>query len=199
MTVDARLDELAVLLARAGVPAPAPPPDVAALEAIDRAVAPLRLPVSARCLWERVDVRSFGLDIYPALATPEFALRAWRHERDTELIPARLFPLCYESWSYVFIELHAPEADDGGTLFEWMYGGADFEIAYDDLEDWLAVQMRAMTAGDAELANGRLRLTVPVDRRLSDVGHERLKRRGPHAVYGTMTAIPEDDWPERWR
>ena len=32
-----------------------------------------------------------------------------------------------------------------------MYGGADFEVAYDDLADWLAVQTEAIKTGEAEL------------------------------------------------
>jgi hypothetical protein len=199
MSVDALLDELAALLTRAGVSPPVAPPDVAALDQIERVIAPLRLPASARRLWERVDVRSYPVETYPALTDPEFALQAWQRHQDAELVPARLFPLCYTSWAFVFVELHAPEADDGGTLLEWMYGGADFQVAYDNLDDWLAVQIRAINAGEAELADGRLRLPIPEDRRLIDVGPGRLARRGPHPLYGTTTAIPEHDWPERWR
>ena len=150
MTVDAQLDELAALLTRAGVSPFAVPRDVAVLEEIERAVAPLRLPAPTRRLWERVDAWSYGVVTYPALTTPEFALEAWQRDQDAELVPARLFPICYTSWAFVFIELHAPEVDDGGTLFEWMYGGADFEVAYDDLEDWLSVQIAAIKAGEAE-------------------------------------------------
>lgn len=199
MNVDALLDELAALLARAGVSPPVSPPDVAALDEVERVIAPLRLPASARRLWERVDVRSYRVETYPALTDPEFALQAWQRDQVAELVPARLFPLCYTSWAFVFVELHAPEADDGGTLFEWMYGGADFQVAYDDLDDWLGVQVGAIQAGEAELAHGRLRVPIPEDRRLGDVGLDRLARRGPHPLYGMTTAIPEHDWPERWR
>jgi hypothetical protein len=199
MTVDGKIDELAGVLLRAGVAPPVPRPVVMVLDEIDAAVAPFRLPSAARRLWKRVDPTSFAVTTYPELTTPELALGGWRLHQKTDLVPARLFPLCYTSWAYVFVELHAVDVADGGALFEWMYGGADFQLAFDDIEEWLDVVARAVTAGETEFFQGRLQVPWMGERALIDVGRDRLSRRGPHGIYGTTTAIRERDWPERWR
>jgi hypothetical protein len=124
---------------------------------------------------------------------------AWQRDVAEGAVPARLFPLCYSSWSFVFVELAAPDLDDGGALFEWMYGGADFELTYDDVEDWIDVQLQAVEEGRFELAHGKLRFPWMGQDPLHGQGQVRLLRRGPHPVYGTTTSIPEFDWPPRWR
>src|SRR4051812_19610444 len=124
MRLDDQIDELGRQLAHARVATPVRPSDTMALDEVEAAIAPLRLPGSVRRLWERVDARQFRLATYPQFTEPEFALRAWQTDVAAGLVPARLFPLCYESWSYVLVELHALDECDGGTLFEWMYGGA---------------------------------------------------------------------------
>ena len=201
--VDDRIDRLTAALAARGYPRPEPAPEGTddVLAQIDAAVAPLRLPEQARRLWRRVTPFSLALVAFPQLAAPDFALRTWRSHMTTVpvMVPERLFPLCYTNWSHTFVELHTADADDGGALFNWAYGGMDFSLSYDDVADWLDVQLDALAAGDVEEVGGRL--MIPWQGHLA-LHERRVARRGLHPAWGSTTEVaerPVSGWPGRWR
>ena len=41
------------------------------------------------------------------------------------MTPKLLFPFCYESHGFLFVELH-DDRDLGGHVFEWAYAGSPF-------------------------------------------------------------------------
>ena len=204
MDIDATLSELSAALVQNGYAAPttAPAPP-AALSAVDAAIAPLQLPSDVRALWERVEPASLTIRTHPQLIAPDFALRVWQRHNETEppQVPRRLFPLCYESWVFTFVELHQGDVHDGGAMFAWEYGGADFELAYNDVSDWLDVQIDALRRGETTRAGDHALIPWQAERP-STLAERRLERRGPHPTWGDTTTVseqPHTEWPARWR
>ena len=202
MTSDARIDALLEALRSAGAPGPQPPADGSALAELEAELAPLRLPATLRRLWQRIDVRSFAVDTYPRLSSPDFALFGWRMNRDGDpLVPLSMLPFCYESHNHLLVELDAGEGD-GGTVFEWGFGDQSLRIRFAALEDWLAALVAALDEEAFERREGVAgpRLVVDADR-FDSLAEETLAARGRHSQFGDARQLPIGvaDWPERWR
>jgi hypothetical protein len=202
MTSDTHIDRLVGALRSAGAPEPQPPADASSLAALERELAPLRLPETLRRLWQRIDVRSLALGTYPQLSAPDFALSGWRMNRDGDLVvPLSMLPFCYESHNHLLIELDDGE-ETGGTVFEWGFGDGALRIRFAGVEDWLAVLVAALDEGSFERREGvaGLRLVIDFDR-FKSLAEERLVASGAHPLYGDVRQLSLDitAWPERWQ
>jgi hypothetical protein len=196
MDVDTAIDRLASALEAAGVVLSLGGDDHAILEKVAAAISPLRLPAELARFYERVDPGVIGIEPHPRCAALDFALQGWLQHRDgaPEMVPEVLFPLCYESWSFLFVELDTPERL-GGRLFEWSYGGSDFRLRFGSLTDWLDVLAEVVEAGawkPLEGASGGRRAIRPDPDIYARVTARRL---GQGAL-----VVPEDteSWPRHW-
>lgn len=202
MNIAEQIDRLAAALASQGCSLPEPESGRIPWEEIELDIAPLRLPAELRELWERVDLARLPLISSPHPSTPDFALSGWRMLRDEPYasFPCGLFPWCYESHDFLFIELDGPGAFPG-TIFEWAFAGSDFELRYRDLGDWLEVMLALLEQGAFERREGPMGVQLLPDLdRTGALAAELLATRDPHPVYGTETRFGEepDKWPAHW-
>lgn len=198
VAIDDAIDQFCGAIEAAGVAPPRSPDDTAVLDKIEVGVAPLGVPRELRRVWERLDPSTVRYRTQPELTSPGFALQAWQgHEREPGQVPRVLFPLAYESWQFAFVELHGPQDQSGGTVFQWQYGGSDFFLTHDSVEDWFRAQTDALTNGSVTRAHGYVRTEYVEPARAAAA---LLERRGPHPVYETATALPEATtrWPRHW-
>lgn len=213
MGIDEAIDRFALAVQRAGVAPVRPPADTAVLAEVERRIAPLVLPAEARRLWERVDPRSLRLEIHPSLCDPAFSLEVWQRHNDENpgTVPRPLFPLCYESHNFLFVELDDADGIGGGALFEWAYGGDLFKLRAYRVADWLESLAQLIEEGEPSPGGGSGPL-LDWDRYIRIVS-DRLEHSPRHPVYGAPRPHPryshigysvtfEEDilaWPERWR
>lgn len=202
MTIDASIDALTDALTDAGVEPPQPPSDLAVLEQIDAAIAPLRLPGDVRRFWERVDPRTLNVEVWPSFVTPEFALDSWRNGRDEfpALAPATLFGVAYSSWVWVSVELDGPHGE-GGTLFQWTLDGDDFRVGYPKLGDWLDRIAALLGEGSYERLDAERGPVVRLNDDWSEWDDLPPSVLASNTVYGSISALPRDplEWPARWQ
>ena len=78
--VEEAVERLAAACREAGVPEPAPPKQPPDLDAVDQAIAPLRLPAQMRRLWE-LDGPHIHAASHPTLMPPDFGLKTWVRAR----------------------------------------------------------------------------------------------------------------------
>ena len=204
MDVDRALDSLCEALAGAGVERPSPPAALSALEELEAAIAPMRLPADVRRFWERVDAATLGAMTDPELHGPDLALMSWRMGRAEFAAgqPAALVQVAYSSHQCMSVELDVGDIQ-GGALFEWNLVDGGFERRFNGLGEWLAYISRLIDRGCFEalqsIGLGR-RLLVPDRERDSE---ERASRPvpPPHPVHGTTIHVGRDilDWPEHWQ
>jgi hypothetical protein len=137
--VDAALDSLGEALSAAGLEGPRPPATLAALTALEAAIAPMALRVDVRRFWERVDVATLRAITYPQLQDPGFALTSWRMARDefADLQPVALVEVGHSSLQCMSVELAVGEVQ-GGALFEWKIVDGGFERRFNGLGEWLS-------------------------------------------------------------
>lgn len=117
---------------------------------------------------------------FPQPTGPRFALDTWREHRDQPAsTPPLLFPVCYQSWVFVLVELDGP-AGAGGACFRWSYDGEPFSLVARDFATYLdvvAANVDADEPGPAESLRSRL-------------------RADPHPRYGAALAVGTR--PEAW-
>src|SRR6478735_4240810 len=112
-------------LAAVGAPPLLRQEDLAALDDIAAAVAPLRLPAEVEQFWRLLDGYSSSLTCFPHphATRPDFALECWRqHQQQPGMTPDLLFPVGYESHAFLLVELDGPHGG-GGACFTWAYDG----------------------------------------------------------------------------
>jgi hypothetical protein len=204
MDVDRALDSLCQALDGAGVERPSPPAALTALEELEAAIDPMRLPADVRRFWQRVDAATLGAMTYPELHGPDLALTSWRMGRAEFAAgqPAALLQVAYSSHQCMSVELDVGEIQ-GGALFEWNLVDGGFERRFNGVGEWLTYIARLIDSGWFESGDaiglGR-RLLVPDRDRDSE---ERATRPvpAPHPVHGTTIHIGRDilDWPEHWQ
>jgi hypothetical protein len=194
--IERAVEALSKSLVDAGVEPMRAPLDSQLIERIEAAVAPLRLPAQARRFWELVDPTTIRVHPHPDLIAPEFALTTWeRHVNDAPgMVPRVLFPVGYESWTHLLIELHGPESEDGGAMFSWAYGGQDFRFVFGDMAGMIDALTSAVIEKRVERRGDHLYLTGPswVDE---------APGVALHPVFGAIDLIPEAlaEWPEPWQ
>jgi hypothetical protein len=201
--IDEAIDGFLAALSRAGAPAPVVPTDLSALSDLERTIAPLRVPGAVRRFWQRVAPETLGIDTYPRLHGPEFALESWLMSREFgDADPPALLQIAYESHDCMSAELDQPDVA-GGALFEWNLVDGDFERRFNGLEDWLTYLTELLAAGrfsvDETLPRGRVVIVPsPEDWEVEP----RWRRPLPsHPLHGQATHVGRDilQWPEHWR
>jgi hypothetical protein len=202
--VDDLVAELHTTLCDLDLAVPAAPEDTGVLAEIDEAIAPTRLPPSARRLWQLVDPWSLQqtVSLHPMLMRPDFALSSWRLQEDAVTMPRHFFPLCYDSHDFLSIECDGPDWT-GGALFEWFvsdYGGR-FALRYRGVEDWLSTLTTALRSGEyRRVNNSHVMIETELARQRA---RERLVAGATVPGYGAAyefdaVGIPAE-WPSIWQ
>ena len=172
------------------------------LQAIEAAIAPLRLPAELRALWRLLQPHSVHLTPYPALTDPAFALQCWREHLDLPgTTPRLLFPLAYESHGFLLVELD-DERLAGGAVFSWGYCGSPYTLQHASVSDYLHQLAQVWEQRDyeqAQLPDGSTHRNVD-NRPFQQRAAELLAAGPPHPVYGRQTEFDERpaQWPEHW-
>lgn len=199
--MQAAVERLQSGLEMLGAPPLQSPASAAALQDVATTVAPWRLPAEVERFWRIVDgdSSSFTRFPHPHAADPGFALECWQeHKQQPGTTPDLLFPVCYESFCFLLVELHGTEP--GGACFTWSYDGNPFELVATDLTSYLEVAAETLEAG--LLAGGG-----QAEWRFScfdaDAFREALRRRlrqSPHPRYGAEATFDADagSWPDHW-
>jgi hypothetical protein len=200
--IDSAVDQLDDVLRRAALPPLEPATDEVSLDDVDAAVAPYELPPDVRRFWELVDPSSLAVRTFPDLLAPAAALKLRQAEVEDAGAgfppgrPPHLFTIAYASHVSLSVEL-AGAWGPGGTIFRWDYTEPGFRVEYRTLADLLEVLTELVSEDAAEHNGGFVFLPDGADeaKRL-----ERLRRAGPHALYGDATEISGrlEDWPEHW-
>jgi hypothetical protein len=200
MSMESQIEALQRSLAARQLPLPRPPePDsVENLDAIQQAIAPLRLPAEIVRFWQLVDPGTVAVRPWPLLASPEFALKAWRgHRAQPGQVPDVLFPVAYESHLFTFVELHQAGADTGGALWWYGYADSEFRLWFAGIEGLLAYMADALDRGHFERVGDWARIIDPND---TDFTGPPVIAEAPHPVFAAIDGVPADleNWPERW-
>lgn len=204
VTIDGALEALSGAFERVGVPLWRPPKALAALEALEAELAPLRLPEAVRKFWRRVDVRTLRASPYPGFTTPEFALGGWRLARDEFRVfqPLALLNVGYESHGCMSVELDVGDVD-GGALFEWFVSDpSGFERRFDGLAEWVRHIADLIDRGGykrLETDHGPWSLVPDPD--VAEEHWVAPSVPGWHPAHGTMLHVGGDilEWPEHWQ
>lgn len=194
----ARLQSSLVRLGGQQLQAPA---SAVALQDIAASVAPLRLPPEVEQFWRLVGGNSAVGSCFPhpQATGPGFALECWHmHRKQPGMTPDLLFPVCYQSFCFLLVELDGSEA--GGACFTWSYDGNPFELVATDLTSYLDVAAEILEAG---LLAGRGPGELMFSSFDDDAFHEALRerrRQTPHPRYGTQASFGPDAsaWPDHW-
>src|SRR5688572_4393360 len=199
--VDEALDELNRALTDAGLPRPSPPPDRRDLEALEAAVAPMRLPADVRRFWERVDAQTLMVIPCPELRGPDLALTNWRMSPNEHRGRAPLVEIAYENHHCMAAELDVGDMP-GGALFEFFLDDGGFVRRFNGIAEWLTHIRRLIEMGNAfrrEAPHGPY-LMVPDPRREAEE-RELRPLPGRHAVHGDVTEVGRDvlEWPAHWQ
>ncbi len=203
--IDDAIDRLAGVLADVGMPEMRPPgPAIEqTLQDIERAIAPLRLPDDLVTFWRRVDPQSLAAMPYPELCTASFALDTWRNHLDvlSGMVPRLLFPMAYQSWSHLLIELASGD-EPGGAIFAADYGGLDtFTLRFPSLTAYLDLLATMLDLGEVERHSTEARVWYTFDphHEWEETATVRLAMAMPVGRY-TSTTVPGDvrAWPEHW-
>ncbi|MGH3078658.1 MAG: hypothetical protein ACRDPZ_10800 [Gaiellaceae bacterium] len=199
--IDSAVDRLDDALRRAGLPPLEPATDEVSLADVDEAVAPYELPPDVRRFWELVDPSSLAVRAFPDLIGPAASLKLHHVELEDgatvpNVPPSLLFRIGYASHVSLSTEL-ASTWGPGGTIFRWAYDEDSFRIVYRTLVDLLDVLTELVSEERMEHNGGFVFLPDGADEAKK---LERLRRAGPHPLYGDSVEIPSnlEAWPQHW-
>lgn len=204
MDIDGVIDRLERAYADAGLP-PIRQADGAMHSVVDliaAEIAPLELPAELVRFWSRIDPHSLAGAPYPRPTDPSFALDTWLSHRDETpgMVPRLLFPVCYESWGFVLVELH-DDGELGGACFEWAYAGSPFRLRFASWAGYLELLASLVEAGhmQSDDRQGQPVITL-ADGVWEEARASQLAASLPHPVYKERLELPEDVrlWPEHW-
>lgn len=200
--MDVALARLGSALAAAGLPALRPPTvDLTdELADLDELIAPLfRLPAEVRRFWEAVDLQSLPW-VSPLPSTPDFAAQGWNDSVGIDMVPPALFPICYESHDWLYVELD--DQEPRGGCFGCDVGDHVYELQFRSFADWvdlLAVAVETGAYEDRSNPNGS-RLVLVDDPWWSQTALARLSAGSHDELYpaGLEINCYVQHWPERW-
>ena len=201
--IDQALERLRLAYRAAGFPPIRGAGDVErTLAAIRAEIAPLRLTPELERFWRQVDPTTITVGPYPRLMTVDFALDSWTSARDEfpGMYPKILFPVCYESHGYLFVELDNGRGS-GGVCFE-TDPGSPFTLRFPTFAayvDLLATMIELEEFTRHDEANHSWTDFDP-DNRWSDAQAVRLTAAQPLPGFGDAREVPADTryWPEHW-
>lgn len=203
-TIDASIGRLIAAYGSAGLPPIRPAVDTdAALDQVSDAIAPLRLPEQLVTFYRRLDPASLTVAPYPQPMPLHNALELWEQGRDEfpNQTPRLLFPIGYESWNHLFVEL-ADEENAGGALLEWGFTDDTFRIRFANLADYLDVVASMIEQGEFRhhVSESFTRVEFDPDGRWDDAVSQRLVDAPTIPGFGTLREINSNPrfWPERW-
>lgn len=201
MDVEDGLDWLAEALAGLEVPVWTPPESLEDVEALQAAVAPMRLPEELLAFWRRVDIATLRLEPYPAFCAPEFALSFWEQSAP-EVHPLPLVLVGYSSHDCMSIELEVDELP-GGALFEWFLSDLrGFERRFNSLGEWLGYILELLARGSYTRWDSPRGPWVRVPA-IEDWEREHAWRTPPpdHPVHGNVLHVDHEirGWPGHWQ
>ncbi|MDQ8042942.1 MAG: hypothetical protein AAGC49_14925 [Brevundimonas sp.] len=203
-TIDVALDRLAAAYKTAGLSPIRPAHDAGSVLANIRAeIAPLRLPAELERFWQRVDPSSISVAPYPTPTSAAFALDSWKQHRDTSpgMVPRLLFPVAYQSWGYLFVELEDGHGS-GGPVLEWAYGGSPFAVRFPRLSAYVDLLATMIELGEYKRREhgGGSYVEFDPDGRWKDAVTVRLSAAQPLPHFGHAFELDEDvlAWPEHW-
>ena len=203
--IDAAIDRLIAAYESAGLPPIRAAEDDAGekLARIEAEIRPLRLPRQLDTFWRRVDPTSITVAPNPEPMSLDFALHSWISHRDDApgMTPALLFPVCYNSHCFMFVELDGLLAS-GGACIVWGYGGCPFRVTFPDLSTYLDLVAEMIEQGELsqQQIEGRTYHHFDPDRRWDDRQAARLVAALPLSGFGDRIELEENvrEWPERW-
>jgi hypothetical protein len=202
-SADAAIDRLIDAYEQAGLGPVRRASDVEpVLARIARTIAPMRLPDDVIRFWRRVDPERITVAPYPGLISPDFALESWEMHRDElpGMTPRLLFPVCYESHGFLFVELDTPDRA-GGACLEWGYAGSPFHLRFPRFAAYLDLLATMIELGEFERpADPRHMIAFDPYDRWADAVSVRLAAAQPVPGFGHARELDEDvrQWPEHW-
>ncbi|MFL5798127.1 MAG: hypothetical protein ACJ77A_09360 [Actinomycetota bacterium] len=202
--IDAAVERLIAAYHEAGLP---PIRRAVGLEAIlsevRDVISPLRMPEELERFWRLVDPASITVAPFPGPTTPEFALNEWKSHRDESpgMTPRLLFPVCYESHGFLFVELEDGEGS-GGACIEWAYGGSPFSIRFPRLSAYVDLLATMIERGEFARRGQDTNSWIEFDpeHKWEQAQSVRLADSQPLSGFGDIREIDEDvrRWPEHW-
>ena len=202
--IDAAIDRLVASYKAEGLPAIQRSGKVDRMIAkINAEIAPLTLPRELERFWKLVDPTSVTVAPYPQLMTLDFALNSWTMLRDEfpGQSPRLLFPVCYESHGYLFVELEDGRGS-GGICLE-SSPGADFTVRFPTFAAYIDLIATMVELGEYMRHERETHTWVEFDpeRRWNDAQSVRLSAAQPLPGFGHDREIDENPhrWPEHWR
>ena len=207
VSIDDAVDRLIAAYEHAGLDpiGPAPAGVEEHLARIRAQIAPLRLPEDVDEFWRRVDVNQIKVAPMPRPSGPKFSLDGWVMHCETRLLmyPRLLFPVFYESWMFLSVELEDGHGS-GGPLLAWEYAGGDgYRVAAASLADYVDLLAMWIEAREFHYVHHEDK-SWPVFNHEGDwkqVRDARVTAAGPLGPLGTLRHIGEEpkDWPPHWR
>ncbi len=204
--IDTALDALIAAHERAGLDpiGPAPAGVDAQLQLVRERIAPLRLPEEVDRFWRRIDPTTVRVAPTPRPSGPKFALDGWLMHRDTRplMYPRLLFPVFYESWASLSVELEDGQGS-GGPLLAWAYAGGDgYRVAAPSLADYVDLLAMWIEAGEFSWVHHE-GTSWPVFNGEGDwtqMRDARVAAAGPLGRLGSVRHIGDEPatWPAHW-
>jgi hypothetical protein len=131
------------------------------------------------------------------------ALELWEQAREEfpDQTPRLLFPIGYESWDHLFVEL-ADQESAGGVVVQWAFAEPSFRVRFASLAAYLDVVASVIEQG--EFAHRGSESFTPIEfdpeSDWDDVVSRRLAATPTIPGFGTVREIDSNPryWPERW-
>lgn len=202
--IDAAIGRLIAAYESAGLPPvrPAVDPETA-LDRVKDVIAPLLLPDQVATFYRRVDPASVTVAPYPQPMPLLNALELWEQGRDEfpNQTPRLLFPIGYESWNHLLVEL-ADQENTGGALLEWGFTDETFRVRFASLADYLDAMASMIEQGEFRhrAAESFTSIEFDPEGHWDDAVSHRLLDSPTIPGFGTIREIDSNPrfWPERW-
>ena len=199
--IDRAIDRLDDALRSAELAGLEAPDDSRALDEVDEAVAPYRLPLDLRRFWERVVFSKLSISGWRLanLCDPADALATHRMNNEPEFAglfgPPLLFPIAQISGEQWSVEL-ASEWSEGGPVFSYEIAPAH-RIEYPAFVDLVEVYAELVEGRAFEVFGEHHSLLLEPEQEKQEA---RFRETWPHPLYGDAREVSTDPvgWPAHW-